>query len=136
MIQQGVRAVSILPVRPERVLASGQLAVSIYRIAHVVCRVLGVEFEDVLGTRRHPPVVLARWLIFHLARRHTRLSYPEIARATGRPTHSTVVAGDQRMAAMLAAEPEEQPVVELGGEILLITELYRRIERDVRAEVP
>lgn len=72
--------------------------------------VLSVETSDLSGKTRHPRVVLARAIITHLARQMTTLSYPEIARAIGRPNHSTVITAFQRFAKQLEAdEPVDAP---------------------------
>lgn len=68
---------------------------------NAACRELGVTGEDVFACGRHPAVVLARMVIFTLLRRHSHLSYPDIARATGRPNHSTIITGVKRFEAML-----------------------------------
>jgi len=72
-------------------------------IAHS-CAALGVDTVDLAGKTRHPRVVLARAVITHLARQLTTLSYPEIARAIGRPNHSTVITAFQRFAKQLEAD--------------------------------
>ncbi len=104
------------------------------RIEHIIAhvgRVLGVEFDELSGDGRRARVVLARSIIARLARRLTRLSFPEIARAMGRPTHSTVIAQVQRMEAWM--DPESTRTVDLNGEHLTIAELCERIERDLTA---
>lgn len=75
------------------------------RLEHVValvCEKLNVTLTEVAGRGRHPRVVLARAMATLLARRHTRASYPEIARAMGRPNHSTVITAHQRLDELLA----------------------------------
>ncbi len=72
-------------------------------IAHT-CVALAVDPVDLSGKTRHPRVVCARAVITHLARQLTTLSYPEIARAIGRPNHSTVITAFQRFAKQLAAD--------------------------------
>jgi chromosomal replication initiator protein len=72
-------------------------------MAHT-CAALAVDPVDLSGKTRHPRVVCARALITHLARQMTTLSYPEIARAIGRPNHSTVITAFQRFAKQLAAD--------------------------------
>jgi chromosomal replication initiator protein len=94
-----------------------------------VCRVLGVEFDELTGNGRRPQVVLARSLISRLARRLTTLSFPEIARGIGRPTHSTIIAACQRLEAQMAQET--QPTVDLGGTILTVRELCERMEGEL-----
>ncbi|MFG0256505.1 MAG: DnaA ATPase domain-containing protein [Phycisphaerales bacterium JB043] len=66
-----------------------------------VTRELQVELPDVLGRGRHRRVVLARAMASTLARRVTTCSYPEIARALGRPSHSTVVSAVKRLSEQL-----------------------------------
>lgn len=56
-----------------------------------VCRELGVSPEDFSGRGRHKRVVLARSMCAFLGRSLTTLSYPEMARLMGRPTHSTLI---------------------------------------------
>ena len=62
-----------------------------------VARSLRVELHDMAGKGRHKRVVLARAIVVHLARRLTTLSYPEIARAMGRPNHSSVITAHNRL---------------------------------------
>jgi chromosomal replication initiator protein len=68
------------------------------QIVEEVCRTLRVEQVELLGRGRHKRVVLARTLSAHLCRQLTTMSYPEIARALGRPNHSTVVTACKRIA--------------------------------------
>ena len=62
-----------------------------------VCEEVGVLPDDVLGRGRKKPVVLARSLCGYVARKATRMSYPEIARELARPNHSTVITACQRV---------------------------------------
>lgn len=72
------------------------------------CRALGVDVSDFLGRGRHKRVVFARSLVAHLSRRLTTQSYPEIARAMGRPNHSTVITAERRVVGqMKGAQPVE-----------------------------
>jgi chromosomal replication initiator protein len=68
------------------------------------CAALAVDVADLSGKTRHPRVVTARAVITTLARQMTTLSYPEIARAIGRPNHSTVITAFQRFAKQLEAD--------------------------------
>ncbi len=72
-------------------------------ILEATCHRLGVEREEVLGTGRHRRVVLARSLVVHLARELTTHSFPEIARALGRDTHSSAHTAARRVDDMIAA---------------------------------
>lgn len=63
-----------------------------------VCSSLQVSASEFRGRSRHRRVVLARWISAHLAREMTTASFPDIARAMGRPTHSTIIAACKRLA--------------------------------------
>lgn len=52
----------------------------------------GITVEDVRGPMRTKAVAEARQCVYLVARRCTRLSYPEIAKAVGRD-HTTVMSG-------------------------------------------
>lgn len=75
-----------------------------------VCEHLDVQSDELRGNGRHPRVVLSRALITHLCRQLTTMSYPEIARAIGRPNHSTVITAHQRLSRQMG----EKLVVDLG----------------------
>lgn len=83
--------------------AGGSRPVRIADIVAGVCEVTGVEQVDLVGSGRHRRVVTARGLVAHLARELTTLSFPEIATALGRSTHSTVHAAAARFRASVAA---------------------------------
>lgn len=76
--------------------------IAIEFIIEEVCRTITVDFERLMGKGRHKRVVLARSLISYLARKLTTMSFPEIARAMGRPNHSTVITAQRRLEADLA----------------------------------
>lgn len=74
------------------------------RISEIIdacCGATGVSREELLSASRHRRVVAARGLIAHLAREMTTMSFPEIAVALGRPTHSTVHAAAARFRAAI-----------------------------------
>lgn len=73
-------------------------------ITRAVCDRLLLEPAQLAGSSRNKQVVLARSLVVHLARELTPMSYPEIAHAMGRKTHSTVITACQRMAKLLTAD--------------------------------
>lgn len=67
--------------------------VHIQTIIAVVCDGFGIEQADLGRKCRHKRVVWSRRLVWYLARQYTTLSTPELAKATGRPNHSTVLSG-------------------------------------------
>jgi chromosomal replication initiator protein len=74
------------------------------RIGEIIdacCGATGVARDDLMSASRHRRVVAARGLVAHLAREMTTMSFPEIALALGRPTHSTVHAAAARFRAAI-----------------------------------
>lgn len=110
--------------------------VALSAIPQAVCRALRVDFGEYCGTGRHKRVVLARAVTVHVARAMTTASYPEIARAMGRPNHSTVITAHQRLAKVLKETPDEDLGVVHGPEFSgvtvsgLIAQLTRDLSRD------
>lgn len=87
--------------RKQTVLGPAKLA-EMGEVIEVVCSLIGVDRAMLAGKSRHPDIVRARRLCAKAARATTVLSWPEIARAIGRPNHSTVVTACQRMDALIA----------------------------------
>ncbi|MGH7131127.1 MAG: DnaA ATPase domain-containing protein [Phycisphaerales bacterium] len=94
-----------------------------------VCEHLDVQSDELRGNGRHPRVVLSRALITHLCRQLTTMSYPEIARAIGRPNHSTVITAHQRLARQMG----EKLVVDLGPQrgSIALTELAAGLSQQI-----
>jgi chromosomal replication initiator protein len=98
-------------------------------VVALVCERFGVTMSEVGGRGRHARVVLARAVATHLARKLTSASYPEIARALGRPNHSTVITAYERLKTQLRAGMKadlgdgrgetivEQVIAELSAEL-------------------
>jgi chromosomal replication initiator protein len=104
-------------------------AVGLGEIRTAVCGRFHVTAEQIAGSSRHRTVVLARALLIHLARQLTTLSFPEIAAALGKSSHSTVVTAGQRMARQLEAN---QPLLLPGHpEPLTPVQLVEDLRRQV-----
>ncbi len=101
--------------------------VRIAEIVQAVCTIMGLERDELLGVGRHRRVVSARGLAAHLAREMTTLSFPEIARALGRSSHSTVHAATTRFAAML----DRCEVLATRAENMTVAEAIERTRREV-----
>lgn len=113
-----------------RVDAVKQRPVQLDTIIGVVCRELEVELNDLVGQGRHRRVVLARSLAVFLAREMTTRSYPEIATAMARPSHSTIVSAFTRITRQIA----EGKTVSVGGrhDGLTLRALADRLADEVR----
>ncbi len=94
------------PIRPRRPIPPQVIAAE-------VCKWLGLEHAELVGRGRHKLVVFGREVTVALCRRMTTLSYPEIARAFGKQTHSTVLTAHRRIQSQIDAG--EQPETPLAG---------------------
>lgn len=63
--------------------------IDIETIIDAACKTCGVTLEQVISKKRPTAAVRARTIAVYLARRHTILSFPDIAWAMRRPNHST-----------------------------------------------
>ncbi|HAI13818.1 MAG TPA: chromosomal replication initiator protein DnaA [Phycisphaerales bacterium] len=93
-------------------------------IADVVCEQLAVDRNQINGPGRHRDIVLGRNIMVHLAREMTSMSYPEIARAIKRASHSSVVAAAKRMSEQL--KKDESLIHPAAGTLMPITEIIER----------
>jgi len=90
LVRRALGVADTAPAKPRRPIPPAT-------IIEEACTALGVDQTELMGRGRHRRIVLARSLIVHLCRRLTTRSYPEIARAMGRPNHSTVITAQQRL---------------------------------------
>lgn len=74
------------------------------RIARSVAKAHGVSFSDMISQRREKHLVRARQHAMWEMKRHTSLSYPQIAHILGRRDHTTVLHGIRRHTKRLAGE--------------------------------
>ena len=81
-------------------LAQTDSAITLGDIESVVSAFFAITPADLHSSRRTRTVSLARSFAMFLARRHTRMSFPEIGRFMGK-NHSSVVLAVQRMEKML-----------------------------------
>lgn len=113
--------------------AEGRLAirrpVTMDAVMAATCSILHLEQSDLSGSGRAKRVVLARGLIATIAREMTTASYPEIAMAMGRKTHSSVHASVKRVLADLKTGQR----VDLDGQRVPLEQLLARVRRRLGA---
>jgi len=73
-------------------------------VEQAVCRFFGVAAGDLRGSRRSRGLSQPRMLAMFLIRKHTHAAYSEIGRHFGGRNHSTVIAAEKRVQALLAAD--------------------------------
>lgn len=86
-------------------LARTDSAITLGDIEATVAAFFGISPADLHSTRRTKTVSAARSAAMFLARRHTRMSFPEIGRAMGK-NHSSAILAVQRMEKALAGNGE------------------------------
>jgi chromosomal replication initiator protein len=96
-------------------------------IVDAVCEQLQVRSEHVLGKSRKRLLVWARSLIVYLSREMTHMSYPEIAKAMGRSSHSTIVTAMSRISRELAENGATTIPLPDGTTSLPLSELVQRL---------
>ncbi len=101
--------------------------VRVAEILQAVCVTTGVERDDLVGIGRHRRVVTARGLAAHLAREMTTLSFPEIATALGRSSHSTIHAAAARYRSMI----DRSEMLTARNDHLSAADLSERTRREV-----
>jgi len=100
-------------------------------ILSTVCRAVGVSQDDVLAKGRPAPVVLARSVCVFMARKLTKMSYPEIATSLARPNHSTVITAYQRIVAAIAGAEVAALASATPGEVLTVAGLVDRLTHEL-----
>jgi chromosomal replication initiator protein len=98
-------------------------------IADVVCEQLAIDRVQVNGPGRHRDIVLGRNIMVHLAREMTSMSFPEIARAIKRSSHSSVVAAAKRLAEQLTKD--ESLIHPAAGTLMPLTEMIERCRQAI-----
>jgi chromosomal replication initiator protein len=83
----------------------------VYQIVAATAEAFGLGAYDLLGKDRSKSVKEGRLAAYVVARRCTRLSYPELGRAFGR-NHTTVLTGVRSMGAKCARDPGLAELVE------------------------
>ena len=109
-------------------LARTDSALTLGDIEAAVAAYFGITPADIHSSRRVKTVSVARMVAMYLARKHTRMSYPEIARAIGKH-HSSVVLGVQRMESLIAAGKELRWKTPAGPKTLPAAQLVELLTR-------
>lgn len=102
-------------------------------IVAVICEELSIDRATFIGRSRHPRAVLARSLGSYLCRELTTMSYPEVARALGRPNHSTVITADKRVRQQLESTGDLAPDAGPAYAGVSLRELATRLARAIIA---
>jgi len=93
------------------IIAFNSAPVSIDMVKKAVAKRYGVSMAQLDGARKTKEIALARMVAMHLAKDLTSHSLPEIGRAFGGRSHSTVIHALRRIAGMMAEDSRFSAVV-------------------------
>ncbi|MCK5000828.1 MAG: chromosomal replication initiator protein DnaA, partial [Anaerohalosphaera sp.] len=88
-------------------------------IESAVSTYFGVTTADIHSSKKNRTVSLARSFSMHLARKYTKMSYPEIGRLMGGKNHATVILANRKI----------EGIIERNAEVKWISPAGNRIEK-------
>ena len=98
-------------------------------IESVVCRLFGLESDDLKSDRRTRAVSQPRMLAMFLARRHTKSAYKEIGEYFGGRNHSTVISAEKKVEGWLKSSNE----LLIGGRSWSLCDIVESLEQQLQA---
>jgi len=103
------------PLKPEHIVAA-------------VCQYFGIEQKDLISSRRHRTLSLARSVAMYLVRKTGRMSFPEIGALLGKRNHSTVISACRRVDRALGCNATFTWTTAVGQRSEEASEVVSRIE--------
>lgn len=88
----------------------------------------GLTPADLHTSRKTRTIALARGIAMHLARRYTKMSYPEIGRHMGNKNHSTVILANRRITHLLNEDGFVQWMTPSGEKEARIRQIMEELE--------
>jgi len=102
--------------------------VSVKDVDAAVCSVLRLNSGSLQSKSRAWTVTHPRMVAIYLCRKHTAATYGEISKHFGAKTHSTAVAAEKKVRALLDASAS----IAIGDRDLPVRELVDRVERELQ----
>lgn len=97
-------------------------------IESIVSIYFGLTPADLHTSRKSRTIALARGIVMHLARKYTKMSYPEIGRHMGNKNHSTVILANRRIARLIAEDSVARWMTPSGSKEAPIRKLVEELE--------
>ncbi|MFQ5422501.1 MAG: chromosomal replication initiator protein DnaA [Phycisphaerae bacterium] len=97
-----------------------------------VATFFGLNPADLHSSRKSRTIALARNIAMYLTRKHTDMSFPEIARFMGNKNHTTVLLACRRISKILAAEGEVRWQSAAGPQVGRLADIVERLEAQLR----
>jgi len=112
-------------------LARTQRALGLDDIDQIVATYFGLTPADLHTSRKTRTLALARNIAMYLARKHTRMSFPEIGRSMGNKNHSTVILANRKIERLVAADEIVARQTPAGLKEEPLREIIARIEEQI-----
>jgi len=94
-----------------RLIATTPTGLTIETIQREVAAYFDVKLHDLKGPKRHRAVAHPRMIAMYLARKLTKMSFPEIGSRFGGKDHSTVISAVRKIERLCAEDPTTRSVV-------------------------
>lgn len=112
-------------------LARTQRGLGLDDIDQIVATYFGLTPADLHTSRKTRTLALARNIAMYLARKHTRMSFPEIGRFMGDKNHSTVILANRKIDRLLAADEVVARQTPAGIKEEPLRDIVSRIEEQI-----
>jgi chromosomal replication initiator protein len=94
-----------------KLIANATTGLTIESVQREVATYFDVKLHDMKGPKRHRAVAHPRMVAMYLARKLTKMSYPEIGSRFGGKDHSTVISAVRKIERLCAQDPSLRSVV-------------------------
>ena len=94
-----------------KLIANASTGLTIETVQRQVASYFDVKLHDLKGPKRHRAVAHPRMVAMYLARKLTKMSYPEIGSRFGGKDHSTVISAVRKIERLCAEDPSVRSVV-------------------------
>jgi chromosomal replication initiator protein len=94
-----------------KLIANAATGLTIEGVQREVAAYFDVKLHDLKGPKRHRAVAHPRMVAMYLARKLTKMSYPEIGSRFGGKDHSTVISAVRKIERLCAEDPSVRSVV-------------------------
>lgn len=96
-----------------------------------VARFFGITTADIHSSKKDRTVSLARSFSMHLARKYTKMSYPEIGRLMGGKNHATVILANRKIEDFVARNAEVRWVGPAGNRIEKAKSVFSKLRESI-----
>jgi chromosomal replication initiator protein len=112
-------------------LARTQRALGLDDIDQIVATYFGLNPADLHTSRKTRTIALARNIAMYLARKHTRMSFPEIGRFMGDKNHSTVILANRKIEKLLHEDASVSRQTPAGIQDERLRQIVEKIEEQI-----